>query len=101
MIEDVEERGEAAVLGARPFQNQFAVDVGQHALGARHPHEVDHHLGGRILPQFQFLDFAGGKTESWIDVKVHRLIFGAEEVADGAPVAHHALQQRHRLEELE
>ena len=53
MIEDVKERRQAAVLGAQALEDQFAVDIGQNTLGTGQPHEVDHHVGGRVFVKLE------------------------------------------------
>src|ERR1019366_2430481 len=73
----------------------------KHSHGTGKSHEVDHHLRGQIVAQFNTLYLAGWKAQPWIDTKVNGFIFGTGESPHRAHRLPEPLQERHRLEKLE
>ena len=92
---------ERGVALAQPLQHEFAVGEREHAERARQTHEVDAHLGGRIVAALQGLDLARGKSDFGVNAEARDFIARIAEASDHLASGRHAGQQAHGLEELE
>src|SRR5271157_939725 len=100
MIENVQKRLEALVLGPQPLQYELAVCIRKNSNGTGEAHEIHFHLRGRVVLPANLLNLAGRKSQFVVHSEMNRFVLRIRKPAHRLAIVPKALQQSDRLKEF-
>src|SRR5579862_1694725 len=101
VMEHIQKFLECPIPRPTPFDDEQRVHMRQNAGGTGQSHEIHIHQRRSVFPPLNALNFARRKSQAVVDAKAHNFAGGMYEPAHGFAMRIHALQDLHRLEELD